>query len=208
MITERSWQRCSTQTFWGEEASCSHVLQIYENEESFLNMLEGFAAGGLTVDDCVVIIATPAHLLELEQRLRSHGLNMDALSATGQYVALNAEEVLTRFMVNEWPDYSLFMDAINDVFQKLPRQNRQVRAFGEMVVLLWEKGNSGATVMLEHLWNAYSEKESFSLFCAYPKSAFPDDANTSLSNICKAHSKIITGSEKSITELSFSQVVI
>ena len=143
---------------------------------------------------------------DLEQRLWLHGLNVDALRATDQYLPLDASATLSKFMVNGWPDYGLFMDTINELFERARKNNRQVRAFGEMVALLWSEGNSAATVMLEHLWNAYCEKESFALFCAYPKSEFPEDAATSLANICKAHSKMITSWEKSSTELAYQDV--
>ncbi|MDB5261730.1 MAG: hypothetical protein JWQ14_1011 [Adhaeribacter sp.] len=199
MEKDKNWQQCNMQTFWGEVAACSHVVQIYENEDALLNLLEGFVTGGLTVGDSVVIIATPAHLFLLEQKLRLHGLNVDALCATGQYLSLNAEEVLAEFMVNDWPDYGLFMTTIDEVFSRIRKSPGQVRVFGEMVALLWARGNSSATVMLEHLWNTYCEKETFSLFCAYPQEGFPQDTTTSLRTICNAHSKMVTGWGKSST---------
>src|SRR5688500_19228341 len=55
---------------------------------------------------------------------------------------------------------------------------RSVRAFGEMVAVLWANGHNGATVRLEHLWHAFCQSEAFSLFCAYPKTGFTQDAST------------------------------
>jgi hypothetical protein len=74
------------------------------------------------------------------------------------------------------------------------RQNEgRVRAFGEMVAVLWANGHNGATVRLEHLWHAFCQSEAFSLFCAYPKSGFTQDASTSIKEICATHSKVISG---------------
>ena len=67
----------------------------------------------------------------------------------------------------------------------------QVRAFGEMVALLWESGESRATIQLENLWNKFGETEKFCLFCAYPKDGFKNDAGASVMHICSTHNKVI-----------------
>lgn len=206
MHTNKDWQQCNAEKFWREVATCSHVVQIYENDEALLNLLEGFVTGGISANESVILIATRAHLHTLERRLRLHGLNVDALCASDQYIPLDAAETLSAFMVNDIPDYSLFVKTITATFDRIRDSKRQVRAFGEMVAILWEQGNSAATMMLEHMWNAFFEKETFSLFCAYPKNQFLEDTTNSLSNIYKAHSKIITNSGVSSTKLSYQVV--
>lgn len=194
------------QTFWREVAPCSHVVQIYEDPEVFLNLLEGFVAGGIAVGDCVIVLAQAAHLRALEERLSLHGYDLAALSAQDQYIALDAEQTLAQFMVNDWPDYHLFMETINALFQRAHLKKRNVRAFGEMVAVLWSQGKSGATVMLEYLWNTYCEKEKFALFCAYPQSGFSQDTQSAIKNICSTHSKMVTGWHKSKTEICYLPV--
>ena len=66
-----------------------------------------------------------------------------------------------------------------------------VRAFGEMVVLLWRKKLYAATVHLEQLWNDLAEHYDFKLLCVYPKSAFGHGLQSALQHICKAHSDTI-----------------
>lgn len=195
------------QTFWREVAPCSHVVQIYEDQEGFLNLLEGFVAGGIAVGDCVIVIAQAKNRSALAERLASHGYDVEALMAKDQYIALDAEETLAQFMVDDWPDYHLFMNTISAVFQRAHQQQRQVRAFGEMVAVLWAQGKSGATVMLEYLWNTFSEKEKFPLFCAYPKSGFTQDTHSAIKNICSTHSQMVTGSERSKTEICYQPLV-
>jgi hypothetical protein len=70
-------------------------------------------------------------------------------------------------------------------------RGRRVRAFGEMVALLWAQGNAAATVRLEYLWNRVCKLERLPLFCAYPKAGFTQEASASLAEICAAHSRII-----------------
>ncbi len=61
-----------------------------------------------------------------------------------------------------------------------------------MVALLWAQGHKADTVRLEHLWQAYYAEQGFSLFCAYPKSGFTEDAVQSVRTICATHSRLVS----------------
>ncbi len=206
MRTEKDWQHCNSETFWREVATCSHVVQLYENDAALLSLLEDFVVGGVSVNDCIIVIATEPHLVALRQRMVENGMNVDALCKNGQYFPLDAEEVLSRFMVNDWPDALLFDAVVSELFNRVRKSQKPVRAFGEMVAVLWDQGNTAATVRLEHLWNDFFEKEAFSLFCAYPKNKFPEDTLHTLTSICKAHSKIISNSGENKFDLSYKDV--
>lgn len=196
----------SNDVFWGEIAPCEHVVQIYESDDSFLDLLTGFVSGGVEAEECAVVIATTAHLAALEQRLTAAGYNVPALISNIQYVPLDAEETLSRFMINDWPDENLFNKVISEVLAKAKENKHKVRAFGEMVAILWAKGQVGATVRLEHLWNKFCENEAFSLFCTYPESGFTQDAAESVMHICSAHTKMITAGEKGKKDVLYKPV--
>jgi hypothetical protein len=195
-INNDGWAKSSNEVFWGEIAPCEHVVQIYQNDEGFLDLLTGFVSGGVNAGECAVVIATAAHLTALEERLAALGYTVPSLIAQYQYIPLDAEATLSKFMVNDWPDEHLFNKVISEVLMKAKTNSGKVRAFGEMVAILWAKGQVGATVRLEHLWNRFCENEAFSLFCAYPESGFTQDAAESVMHICSAHTKMITGVEK------------
>lgn len=203
---KENWIKTKTQDFWGEIAPCDHVLQIYENDAVFLDLLEGFVVNGFNSGDCVIIIATTEHLAALNNRLRNHGFDLFLLTLNDQYIPLNSQETLSQFMINGWPDEILFNHLISGLLARGRRGKRQVRAFGEMVAELWAKGHSGATVHLEHLWNRLCETEPFKLFCAYPKSGFTQDAQTSLRNICHSHSKLITSNGNSTLDVLYQPI--
>jgi hypothetical protein len=191
--TNDGWTQTSNQVFWGEIAPCDHVVQIYESDDVFLDLLTGFVSGGVNVEDAVIVIATTSHLEGLEERLTTIGYDVKTLIANSQYIPLDAEQTLGKFMVNGWPDETLFNHIVSDLIGKAKQGNRQVRAFGEMVAILWAKGQVGATVRLEQLWNMFCENEAFCLFCAYPKSGFTQNASESVMHICGAHSKMVAG---------------
>ncbi|MDB5121229.1 MAG: hypothetical protein JWN56_2447 [Sphingobacteriales bacterium] len=196
MNTNTDWKLSNANVFWGEIAPCDHVLQIYEDDESFLDVLQGFVGDGINAKEGVIVIATQQHLHGLETRLIAHGINVKSLIDNGDYIPLDAAITLSRFMVNGWPDEELFFKVVTDLIVKAKKDNRKVRAFGEMVAILWAQGNNGATVNLEHLWNKFCEREAFCLFCAYPKSGFTQSQNESLLHICNSHSRLIKPSQK------------
>jgi hypothetical protein len=94
---------------------------------------------------------------------------------------------------------------LTNLLLRARKKDRPVRAFGEMVAVLWSKGYSGATVHLEHLWTQFCQSEAFSLFCAYPKSGFTEDANESIAKICGCHSKVIGGHNNGSQQLEYKE---
>jgi hypothetical protein len=206
MELSKNWSHASMNDFWGEIAPTEHVVQIYEDDQAFLELLEGFVSGGIKAGDCVIVIATAAHLTSLEDRLKKDGFNVFDLALRDQYIPLDAEETLAKFMIGNWPDPNLFRHLLTGLIHRAKRNKRPVRAFGEMVALLWSKGLNGATVQLEHLWNKFCESESFALFCAYPKSGFTENAVESIMHICGSHSKMLAGFGKVNGEVLYQEL--
>lgn len=205
-VKVEDWENSNIQAFWGEIAPCDHLIQIYESEKIFLDTLEGFAGAGILAGDSVVIVATASHLQSLNERLRKQGFNLESLALEHKYIPLEANETLSKFMVNDWPDEDLFRSLVSALLRNATKNNRKVRAFGEMVAVLWEKGLNGATVQLEHLW-CDLHKGGFTLYCAYPKNGFTQSPGESIDTICKAHTKIIDGYPRPATEIYYRAVI-
>ena len=180
--------------FWGEIAPCEHLVQIYENDGIVLDALEGFISGGLLSGDGVIVIATPTHLEALHDRLRLQGFDLASAQSRDQYIPLGVEETLSKFMVKGWPDSDRFERVVTQLLAQAGKGGRRVRAFGEMVAVLWGSGNKAATVRLEHLWHSMCQSRRFSLFCAYPGTGFSRDSAEAIREICLAHSRVIDGS--------------
>ena len=200
------WQRSNLQVFWSELAPSDHIVQIYENDKIFLDSLEGFIGSGILSGESVIIIATKEHLQSINERLINQGFDVASLIASDRFIGLDASETLSRFMVNNWPDEQRFFETITTAFKRAQSNSRKVRAFGEMVALLWQQGFNGATVQLENLWNQFHKKGAFSLFCAYPQTGFTEDIAASIHSICCEHSKIIDGSPRPSTEIYYKAV--
>ena len=177
--------------FWAEMSPCEHVDQIYGDDRVFLDGLEGFVGNGLRNGEAAIVIATATHLHGLEKRMRQNGIDVDAARADKRYVSRLAEDALAQFMVKDWPDEARFLTAMEDLI-KLARgpSQRKVRAFGEMVAILWSRGNHAATIHLELLWSKVLAAEKFPLFCAYPRDTFAKNATESIVEICRIHSRV------------------
>jgi hypothetical protein len=184
-------QSSKSPVFWGEIAPCEHIAQFYEDDGALLDTLAGFIGGGIKANESTIVIATEEHLKALEQRLMDSGVDVAAAKTKDQYIALVAEEALSKFMVNQWPDDKLFANFVTELIARAQVTGRRVRAFGEMVALLWARGDVAATVRLEFLWHQICHSQTFSLFCAYPKAGFTDDPLRSLDVIRATHSRII-----------------
>jgi MEDS: MEthanogen/methylotroph, DcmR Sensory domain len=182
-----------TNAFWAEMAPGEHLVQIYGEDLRFLDALEGFVSNGLRAGEGVVVIATAAHLHQLEQRLVANWLEPDRARWENRYVPLLASETLSKFMVNGKPDEALFGDVVTKILARARGTGRTVRAFGEMVALLWAQGNAPVALQLEEYWHRICEREGLALFCAYPRAGFTNDENpaASLRAVCAAHSRVL-----------------
>jgi len=191
MATDSLIPAGKTSVFWGEIAPCEHIAQFYNNDSVLMDTLAGFVGGGLNAGESAIVIATPDHLLALSRRLAETGVDLQAAVVEDRYITLDAETALSSFMIKKWPDEQLFADMVSRLIKRAGRNNRRVRAFGEMVALLWARGQEGATVRLEFLWNQFCRSYGFSLLCSYPKAGFTRDPSQSLAEICAAHSQIM-----------------
>ena len=179
-------------TDWSEMGQSDHFAQFYESDAFLLNSLSAFVSAGLRSGDAVIIVATKKHRETLEELLEGAGLSVVAASASGQYVSLDASELLARFMVDGEPDPARLNELVSPIFATATAGGRRLRIFGEMVALLWAEGKGEAAIRLEELWNQLQEAHPFSLFCGYPISAFGGKALAqSLRDVCETHSRVI-----------------
>ena len=128
---------------------------------------------------------------------------MNALIARDRYIAVEAKETLSKFMVNDLPDKKRFDNYISFIFKRAQKNGGKIRAFGEMVSLLWEQGLKDATIQLENLWNQLHQKNQFSLFCAYPKTGFAHTEHNCVNTVCSTHSKVIVGGSLASSEIYY-----
>ncbi|MFP5418337.1 MAG: MEDS domain-containing protein [Gammaproteobacteria bacterium] len=181
--------RPPTEVCWEDIPHGDHSVQIYSDAQSFLDALEGFASGGLRAGEGVIVIGSEAHRQALERKLARRGYNLEQAKLANRYVAIDAQSTLAEFMVGGRVDRARFDACMTELLVRVGANGRRIRAFGEMVALLWEQGNPAATIELETLWNDFCARMELCLFCAYPRNAFSDE--NGVQTICSHHSRII-----------------
>ena len=188
MVRAMSALVCEPVRFWGTPSPREHLLEVYKSESAFIDGLVEFASAGLAAGEAFVMLATAEHRDAVTTALRERGHALDA--PPDVFIALDAEETLARFMVDGAPDEQRFDAVIGGVLERASSGGRPVRAFGEMVALLWKEGRCEATLRVEQLWNRVLRRHPLSLFCAYPREESTREITDDFAHVCAAHSQV------------------
>src|ERR1700754_83270 len=93
---------------WAEIGDGEHLVQFFEDSQALLESLEGFIGGGVRGKSAGIVIASREHLDALEQQLAAGGIDMAAAKQSGQYVPVEASQLLGQILANRWPQPDLF----------------------------------------------------------------------------------------------------
>src|SRR5580765_200888 len=175
-----------------EPLSGNHFVQVYKEEGFLLEAVAEYVETGLRRGEGVVIIATPSHCAAFVQQLEGNGVAAGEALQRGQLLLLDADETLARFAPGGMPEWQSFHTLIGGVIAKLRLEYPTVRAYGEMVDLLWQLGEREAAIRLEEFWNDLAGLQTFSLLCAYHMDNLdPAAYSGALDCICRVHSHLI-----------------
>jgi len=173
-----------------------HAVQFYDSDESTLvsNVVEYFAEGYRN-GSSLVVLATQAHRVAFIAGLEALGIPAQQAIDEGRFVLLDAEETLRGFMTHGYPDALLFDSTCGAVVRACIEraQGRGVRAYGEMVDILWRAGKSAAAVRLEQLWaELHAKIDGLSIYCSYRIDIFGGEFHSGgVEGVLCTHSTVI-----------------
>jgi MEDS: MEthanogen/methylotroph, DcmR Sensory domain len=144
-----------------------HNVLIYRDDDELTERVSEFLRAAIDKDGSAILISTPRHLDLVQARLASGGLDLLAAGVSGGYLALDASEIMHKFVVAGWPDPGSFWRAISPLVRQRAVAGRPVSVFGEIVALLWEAGLVSAAVEVETMWNELAAAYPFALLCGY-----------------------------------------
>jgi signal transduction histidine kinase len=181
---------------WGAPRQRSHVAQFYASDAYLLRGVSRFIGTALGAGEAAIAIGTPRHLDGLWRELKRRGLDIARIAKEERYAALDANEILSSFMVNGLPDERKFRAVVGSLVSrtraKAEGKDKRLAIFGEMVALLWASGQAPAAVCLERLWNDLGRTQAFALHCGYPIQEFRREEHGELFlKICEEHSTVI-----------------
>ena len=169
-----------------------HTVQFYDRPASLAHRVADFAAAGLERGETAIMIATAEHRMATEGRLVALGIDLGAATADGRYLPFDAAQMLDRILIDGRPDPARFDEVVGTIVRRAQRSRPGVRAFGEMVGLLWSDGKHDAAMALEDLWNELLGHHPFSLMCGYPARRL-SFGGSGLARIVDAHTDVARG---------------
>jgi MEDS: MEthanogen/methylotroph, DcmR Sensory domain len=162
---------------------CDHIVQLYQDAEFLTEAVVDYIGTGLQRGEAAIVIATPEHRGRFLARLEPK---------EGQLKLLDAEKTLERFMASGMPEWNGFHQIVGGAIAELRLQYPAVRAYGEMVDVLWQRGQRDAAIRLEEYWNELGSLQTFSLLCAYRFDNLDSNAyGGPLESVCKVHTHLI-----------------
>ena len=170
-----------------------HAVQFYENDSSLFTTVAGFLSQGLVEEHPAIIIATAEHTAAILEHLSGRLIDVAKARELGELVVLDAHQTLALFMVGDRPDPAKFELSVGRVIGDLlkGRSNRTlIRAYGEMVDVLWKEGREEAAIHLELLWNGLAGRCGFALLCGYAMGNFFKQTER-LEEVCRHHTHVI-----------------
>lgn len=164
-----------------------HLVQVYTDTDFLVDAVAEYLASGLRAGEGAIVVARPDNRKRFLNALEARGVRPgDALRM------LDAGETLDSFMVDGMPQWTAFHGACGGAIAELRLRYPAVRVYGEMVDILWQRGERTAALRLEDFWNELGKLQTFSLLCAYRMD--PLDADTyggALQSVCHCHSHLI-----------------
>lgn len=152
-----------------------HVVQLYGgNDDRLIADVTRFLHAGAEAGDGLLAVATPSHVTKLRSALRALGIDTRAAERAGTLRFLDARRTLALFMLDGYPDWDCFDATVGASLRELHGRCGAVRAYGEMVGVLWQLDQFPSAIRLEQLWNRLRREVSCNLYCAYPIDVFDE----------------------------------
>jgi hypothetical protein len=179
-----------------------HVVQFHGHDRELAERVSDYLRGALGDEGVAIVIATPEHRGEFETRLAQAGTDLAAARADGRYLALDARETLREILAGGATldgatlDGAAFDRVVGSLIRQAAAAGRPVRAYGELVALLWDDGLVNAAAQLEALWGELSRTQPFSLFRGYRADSVTREIDA-FAEVCRLHLAIVGPDPKS-----------
>jgi hypothetical protein len=172
-----------------------HAVQFYREDGEINDAVVHLARDALERGEAVLHVATSARAAAVRERLLKAGLDAGALEAEGRLVILDAEQQLERLLKDGRPDREAFQREIGGLVRRLLETGRPLHVFGEMVDVLWQRGEAEEMLRLEEFWNELLQAETFTLHCGVRLTGTERDARVLPHNLDR-HSHLLTALTK------------
>jgi len=172
-----------------------HEAGFYSEDRFVLDDLTQFIGAALKAGNAAIVVATESHRDSLLPRLQAYGLDIGTAIEQGRYIALDAADTLSTFMLNGMPDLvrflKLFGDLVVTASKAAKADQAPVAIFGEMCHLLWAQGNAEAAIQVEKLGNQLIQTYDLDILCGYSLGSVHGGIDShAFQRICAEHSAV------------------
>lgn len=172
--------------------SLGHVVSFFRRDEDLSDVAGRYLAEAVLLGGAALVVSTPERIADLERQLGVAGVDLARARSQGRLVVADAAATLERFMLPDGPDADAFDHVVGRLVRSLAHHPGPTHVYGDMVALLWERGDVAGVMALESLWNDLAAHVDFSLLCGYPLDAVSGDEHTgAVDNVCRLHSDVI-----------------
>jgi hypothetical protein len=176
-----------------EVAGGAHAVKFYEHDAELVAAVGPYLAAAIHAQEVALVIATEPHRRAFESALEAHGVEVESAKASGRLVSLDAATTISEFYAAGKIDDDAFRGLIGGVLRAAAAAGRPLRAFGEMVALLWDAGDVVAAIALEKLWHELGRELPFTLLCSYPTASVAAAGHAqALAQVCHLHCSVLS----------------
>ncbi len=177
-----------------DAAPRDHIVQLYQDEKFLNRAVCRFAVSAINHGEGVILVPTSAHWNALRPRLEAEGVDIEAAQASGQLTVVDAEQLLPGFMRDAIPNAPLFLGLAAETIAQARGGDRftKVRWWGEMVNVLWERGDIAASMGLEDLFHKLAHDHEIAILCSFLMDNFDGEVHARmLPRLGQNHSHLI-----------------
>jgi len=163
-----------------DAAPRDHIVQLYQDQDFLNRAVCRFAGAAIANGEGMILVPTLTHWNAFRPRLEAEGVDVEAARERGQLTVVDADEFLPHFMRDGMPDSPVFLGLAADVIGQARAGGRypRVRWWGEMVNVLWERGDVAASMNLEDLFDQLGGEQDVALFCSFLMDNFNGEVHT------------------------------
>jgi DNA-binding NarL/FixJ family response regulator len=169
------------------QAAHDHELLFCSSDAALLDGLTRFIAGALNFGNAAIVWATQSHRDSLLERLRTHGVDIDAALRQGTYIASD---------IAEPPDPARILRVIRSLSEAASKAGKKhpcVAVCGERAGRLWAEGKTDVAMGIEQLFNEVAKSNSpdlkMDILCVYPV-PYGQEEHPEFKNLCAEHTAV------------------
>ena len=163
-----------------------------EDEKQGEPQLTQYVKEGLVNGEGIVIIARPVLRKAVISKMDASGLDVQALKSECQIKFFDADFLLSGFLIDGVLDEQGFQQFVASPVLAMQLKFGKVRAFGEMVDVLWKNDQQDLAIELEGWWDELCNKHELMFLCTYLLDSLdPNSYDNSLERICKCHTHLL-----------------